>query len=725
MQKVALLIGFVLLGGPLLAQNSPCEPAIHRGKRVEAKACFEKLLKSPKGADRAEGLWGLGQVKAANDEFRKAISQAPKDAALRYRWGLFYVERAQPADASALFTEALAIDPKFAPAYYGMALVASDNFETKAVELAGKALEADPKFVPAQELIARMALEDSNQEKAVVEAKKALDLSPEALDAMAVLASVDLLQNKGTSPWFDKIAAINPVYGEGHALAAHFFIINRRYEEGIATYRKALELSPTLDEARSQLGINLMRLGMEKEAFTELKHAFDRGYGSPATKNSLVLIDSYKNFVTYTTPRTVVRLHKKEAELLRPYIEGELLRAIETFDTKYKMKLDKIVQLEVYPDHSDFAVRTLGMPGLGALGVTFGNVVAMDSPSGRRPGSFHWASTLWHELSHVYVLTATKHRVPRWFTEGLAVYEETAAAPDWGDRLDPEAIKAIQTKKLLPIAELDRGFIRPSYPSQVVVSYFQAGRICQYIAEKWSYDKLLDMMHSFATSMSTPDVVAKHLNMNPAEFDIEFLAWLDKQTGATVKNYAEWRKGMKTVAADAQAGKTDEVIKEGTKLSALYPDYVEADSPYELVAEAYLKKNDKPAAIKQLEQYSSIGGRNPVVLKKLAVLQDEAGKKAESARTLERILFIYPQDEELHQRLGDLYMATNRTPGAIREYNAVIASKPLDQAASRLRLAQALHTAKRDEEAKEQLLIALEAAPGYKPAQRLLLELSR
>ena len=97
--------------------------------------------------------------------------------------------------------------------------------------------------------------------------------------------------------------------------------------------------------------------------------------------------------------------------------------------------------------------------------------------------------------------------MPRWFTEGLAVYEETAAAPDWGDRLDPEAIHAIQNKMLLPVAELDRGFIRPSYPSQVIVSYFQGGKICSYIAEKWGYSKLLDMIQSFAKLESTPDVI--------------------------------------------------------------------------------------------------------------------------------------------------------------------------------------------------------------------------
>ena len=104
------------------------------------------------------------------------------------------------------------------------------------------------------------------------------------------------------------------------------------------------------------------------------------------------------------------------------------------------------MQLEVYPDHDDFAVRTMGLPGLGALGVTFGNIVAMDSPSGRKPGTFHWASTLWHEMSHVYALAVTKHRVPRWFTEGLAVHEETAVNKEWGDRLDPRPFERSRTR---------------------------------------------------------------------------------------------------------------------------------------------------------------------------------------------------------------------------------------------------------------------------------------
>ncbi|HTF62413.1 MAG TPA: hypothetical protein VK638_06830, partial [Edaphobacter sp.] len=97
-------------------------------------------------------------------------------------------------------------------------------------------------------------------------------------------------------------------------------------------------------------------------------------------------------------------------------------------------------------------------------------------------------------MSHVYILTATNHRVPRWFTEGLAVHEEGERSPDWRDRITPEVLIAIRDKKLLPVARLDRGFVYPEYPSQVVVSYFQAGSICDFVKEKWGEGKLLDMV---------------------------------------------------------------------------------------------------------------------------------------------------------------------------------------------------------------------------------------
>ncbi len=224
-----------------------------------------------------------------------------------------------------------------------------------------------------------------------------------------------------------------------------------------------------------------MRLGQSDEARQLLTLCYQNGYRNDATVNSLRLLDTLKDFATFTDATTVLKLSRKESELLYPYFHDVLTQAINDYQTKYRIRLDGPVQVEVYPDHEDFAVRTLGMPGLGALGVTFGQVVAMDSPSGRKPGEFHWASTLRHEMSHVFILKATRHRVPRWFTEGLAVHEETEASPEWGDSITPDIIVALRDHKLLPVAEMDRGFVHPEYETQVLVSYFEAGRMCDYI----------------------------------------------------------------------------------------------------------------------------------------------------------------------------------------------------------------------------------------------------
>jgi tetratricopeptide (TPR) repeat protein len=232
-------------------------------------------------------------------------------------------------------------------------------------------------------------------------------------------------------------------------------------------------------------------------------------------------------------------------------------------------------------------------------------------------------------------------------------------------------------------------------------------------------------MHSFGQSKATPEVIEQHLGMKAEDFDKEFLAWLQARTSKQVTGFAGWRSKMKALGAAAAEKRYDEVIREGEALIDVYPDFVEHGNAYELVANAYAEKNDKASAMKALERYSAAGGRNPQLLMKLASMQDEAGKKADAARTLERLIFVYPMEEDLHRRLGDLYLAEGKTDLAIREYAAVVAAKPIDQAASRFSLARALYGAKRTEEAKEQLLLALEAAPGYRPAQKLLLELSR
>ncbi len=557
----------------------------------------------------------------------------------------------QPGDAAKLFAEALQADPAYAPAYLELARVTAEGFDKRAIELAQKALQQDPKLYQAHELLAYLALEDTNSALATQEAEKAIALSNDAFDGMAVLASIDWLAGKDQSGWMDRILKADPAYGEAYATGAHFFVINTRYEEGIRFFRKALALNPDLWDARRELGINLLRVGNETEAREQLQRCFDAHESDAQTRNALRFLDTTSSYQTFRTANTEIVLNAKEAALLRPYIEPELQRAIGVYERKYGMKLPGPLRLEVYPNHDDFVVRTLGLPGQGGLlGVTFGLIIAMDSPSARPPGEFTWASTLWHELSHAYVLTATHHLVPRWFTEGVSVHEEGAASPEWRDRLTPGILSAIQHGKLLPVLQLDRGFVHPEFPEQVIVSYYQAGQICDYIAEKWGDRAILGMIHSYADRKTTAAAIEDNLRIKPEDFDKQFQAWLSARLPKEAPHSESWA---------------------------------------------------------QMKQHA-------------LQLHDATQEQA----ALERLNYIYLEDEQVHRELGSL-LVSHDPSGAVREFRAVLALNPPDIAESHYNLARALNAAHQVSDAKDQILIALEAAPNYKPAQQLLLQLSQ
>ena len=470
-----------------------------------------------------------------------------------------------------------------------------------------------------------------------------------------------------------------------------------------------------------------MRLGEVDEPLRQLELSYNHGQKDAATVNSLRLLDSYKNFDTFQTTEAGVqinlKLRRSEAELLRPYFQSELREILTTYEKKYKMTLPGPVQVEVYPDHEDFAVRTMGMPGLGALGVTFDEVVAMDSPSGRKPGDFNWGSTLWHEMDHVFVLAATNHRVPRWFAEGLAVHEEGQANPEWANRATPEVLLALRDKKLRPVSDIDRGFLFPEYPSQVLVSYFEAGAMCDFIQERWGADKLVAIVHSFAELKSTPDVIESNLHVTPAQFDKAYLVWLDRKYGQTAANFYAWRKSLKEVATAFASKQYDLVLAQAPKVIELYPEYVGDANAYEMLSQAQLVKNDTSAAIVTLRNYQTMGGMSPTTLGNLASLEQKAGDAHSAAATLKALNYIYPESESFHRQLGALWLAERNYTEAEREYGAVLALHPLDKASAEFDLAQAYWAAGDKTKAEDSLLLALETAPGFRPAQKLLLEI--
>src|SRR5918994_1850110 len=416
-------------------------------------------------------------------------------------------------------------------------LVNSSNPVTQAEALwaMGDLQRANEDLVEAHLLSAQLALESGQVDAAQKALERAGDLAGKQklppLEIFAMRAALEISRDRDPAPWIKRALDYNPRYGSVYEQLAHFEIMRRRYREATTLLQRAEDVQPDLWSARAELGSNLLRLGQIDEAREQLKAAYSGDPYSPTTVNSLRLLDRIDQFDVSSTPVAVagdsyvvrLRLHRSESSVLEPYAIDLMQQGIATFTRRYGFKLQEPVTIELYPDHDDFAVRVAALPGIGLLGVTFGYVVAMDSPSGRASGDFHWGSTLWHELAHVFTLEATDHRVPRWLSEGISVFEEWRTGPTPGVVVPPDVITALSEDKFLPVSDLDSGFIRPTYPNQIQVSYVQAGLICLFVEQRWGFERLSTLLHQFdRANVTTAAAVQATFKMAPADFDKEF-----------------------------------------------------------------------------------------------------------------------------------------------------------------------------------------------------------
>jgi cellulose synthase operon protein C len=716
-----------------------CDRAAYRGEQTRAAGCYQSLRASSEDARvLAEAARALGDLRAANDAFRAAAQQFPDDAGVRARWGMLFLDTHQANDAVQLFLESLERDPNYVPAKIGLAKVAAGRFEDRARGYVREVIEADADNIEALLLLARMDLEEGVLERAEERLEHALrvaqtrELPP--LEVYSLKAALDLLNGILESSWVDRALEYNPRYGEVYETQAHFYVITRRYREAIELLRKAVELKPELYSAHAELGVNLLRENKVEEAQRHLALAYRGDPYSPQIVNTLRLIDSFDNFVVSMhepeegapyDPGIILRLHRSEAEVLEPYVLALVRDSIDTFTERYAYRLEEPVIVELYPDHDDFAVRTSGLPGIGLLGVAFGHLVAMDSPSGRAEGDFHWGTTLWHEIAHVFTLGATAHLVPRWFSEGVSVYEEWSTGPLPGRHLPIVFFESLKEDKLLPIAELDRGFIRPTYPAQVIVSYMQAGLVCEYIASRWGQEGLQSMLSRFADGMETAEAVASALDISSEEFDEGFSEYLTEQLGQTAANIEPWQRAQRDAHRHAESGDWASALSAAERAIELFPQFVDQGSAYLVKAKAHEEAGDLEQAAATLADYRARGGHDPTALRSLAKWLYDAGDPAETVAVLEDLLLVAPLRQDVHAELGDRLLELGRPEQALVEYPAFAALGPHDRANVHFRLARAHQALGDAARAREQLLYALEIAPHYRDAQQMLLEIVR
>ena len=719
-----------------------CDRLHWRGQLEESRKCYANLLSSASPAGRAEAAWALGDLQAANSWFREAMREHPDDVATRVRWGDLYADSHQDAEAMEIYREVLDREASNAFALLGAAGLLAGSFDDAAnaflTPLLTDSTTTAGARVGALLLSARIALENGSHDEALAALDDAAEIVDRndwpPLEVYALRAAADLLNNVTESRWTEMSLEYNPHYGGIYEVPAHFYVITRRYRGAIDLYQKAVDIEAGLASAHEELGVNLLRDNQVSRARQHLVTAHDQDPFSPIAVNTLRLLDSFANFTLISDPQmpddrglipVTLRLHKEEAQAIAPYAIRLARDSIAEFTERYEFELREPVIIEMYPDHEDFAVRTVGMPGLGILGATFGYVVAMDSPSGRPPEQFQWGTTLWHELAHVFTLEASSHLVPRWFSEGVSVFEEWRSGPNPGVRIPMLVYNAIAEDRLLPIAELDEGFLRPAYEEQVIVSYMQAGLTCQYIDAAFGSKSLAALLYKYRDGLETGEAIEAVLGISPQQFDREFALFVRSEHGAILDNLADWHRTQLSIRQKMSDADWSGIIELAKHLLDLLPAYVEPDSPYLTLARAQEELGRRQQAIAALEKFWHNGGYDPAALKRLGGWLYEENRSGEAIDVLQSVNLVDPLDQELHGTLGDMLLEAGRAQEALTEYSIGLALNPHDKATANYRMANAYHQLGNDEQSQDHLLQALDIAPNFRPAQKLLLDLMR
>ena len=723
------------------------------GRAQAAAPLLNTLLRQSFGSPDALALTragraadALGRVKDANALFRAASSSPGADPSVDTAWGMLFLQTHNVAEAVKSFQQVLKEDPDWAPAHAGLARALAEDDPPAAAAAATRALAIDPLLADAELLLAELELDNSRYAAASERIARVLEANPSHLDARALAAAIVYI--RGDRAAFDaearRVLAINPAFGEYYRAAAQLAARHYRFDDAVGLAREAVGLDPANARAHAELGMHLMRTGEEPDARRSLDRSFQLDPYDVVTFNLLALLDTLNNFVVITEGDIILKLHPDEAPVMREYVMPLAQNALKTLSAKYGFTPKGPILVEMFPNHDDFAVRTLGLPGMiGALGACFGRVVTLDSPRARPPGTFSWQATLWHEMAHVITLQMSNQRVPRWLTEGISVYEEARARPEWGRDMEVPFAMALEQGKALKLRDLNSGFTRPD---TIALAYFEASVLVDHIVRTYGEPRLHALVRSYADGLEGDAAIEKTIGVSLDQLQASFDTSLDGRFGA-IRAALRPRPGqldsgaatveMLKMTAAAHPGHYAAQMALGQalaaagdraafgpleKAAALVPAATGDDSPHAVMARLAEQLGDTPRAMTEYQALLAQEHATVEPARRLAALAEKAGAIPPLLLAYDRVVSIDPFDAAAHTGLGRLALERSDAATATREFKAVLALAPADRASAHCDLGEAYLLAGRGAEAKKEALAALEIAPTFERAQELLLK---
>lgn len=705
--------------------------------------------------------WLLDRFHDANSMFNEAIRANPNNLEAHVLWGDLFLQKYNAADAEQSYQEALEINGRYVPALVGLTKV---NGDQRALQ---RAMAINPNSVDAMQTYALGMIRSNRKDEARSFLDQALTINPESLPVLSTLATEAKLFER-EAEYQELLATVesftpnNPIFLGNIADA---YGNNYRFVEAVEFARAALAADPSYWQGYTLLGTNLIRLGEEAEGKENLEISYENDPFNVLTSNMLKVFDTLATYETRESEHFKVHLSENDADILWPYLEPLLEEAWDTLTDKYGFEPEAPVLIEVFENSEDFAVRSVGLPDIGPLvGICFGKVITLISPDTL---TANWQEIVWHEFVHVITLQMTGNKMPRWLSEGISVWEESQGRPYWGRRQGLDLVRAIEDNKLFPVANLNSSFSGAQNNVDLGFAYFQSYLVVEYITDEFGFEKLVELVKQYAQIKEEDAIFVDVFDQSLDTFNDGFVDWIvgrveeinvyvhnedvpDEGEGhghgirenssailAELYNNASLKQHMRArieseprdFQAYLQLGivlfkeeSFDEAITYLNMAHELLPTYTGYPSPPLVLSQIYDRDGNTPAQLEQLEILLENQQHDYESAMTLANASVEAGDIEKANYYLDRALQIDPYRIDVH-RLKARYAELIEDPQlAVTEHEVLVKLDINDPVEAKTNLAEAYLNNGQIDEAKRNILTALEIAPSYLRAQQILLQ---
>jgi tetratricopeptide (TPR) repeat protein len=478
----------------------------------------------------AEAARYLEGWKDANDTFRDAVEADPKSveaARANIEWGRLFLEKYDAGHAEQCLQDALKVlpdDPDLHALIGRVKLEQSFDVDGIEKEIAA-ALKVNPHHAEALALRAEVDLFLGDRAGAMQAVSEIRKVDPFDVPARGIALAVAILDEKPERIKAEMPDDKTPALAASEVLvfASEMLVREHRYETADGLLAEAVKRRPKDWIAQAAYGANLLRRNEEEKGLAALRAAWKGDKFNVRTYNLLNLFEQVipKAYSTVEVKPFRLRVPTKEQKIIERYIQPMLASEFAEFQKRYGFTPAGPLVMELFVDPQHYAVRTIGLPHLEALGVTFDRLVTAMSPS---LGRFNWGMALWHEVGHVFSVQLSKSKVPRWFTEGLSEWETARARPEWRRHTYAELGSALAQNKLFPVDKLDQAFARSRNISQMVIAYHQSAEAVTFLAKRWGFPAVRQALVLFADGKSTSQTIRAVTGLDVAKFDAEFRA---------------------------------------------------------------------------------------------------------------------------------------------------------------------------------------------------------